>query len=277
MIANARMYSVSPVAGALWRTLLSAVIARAGLAVTVIDHGEPAPIEDLWRRTDKGAVFMCGLPFSRAQPRPVLVAAPVPSPPEFGGQAQYWSDLVVRGDSDFHTVEDTFGKRIAFTVPDSQSGCVAALTYFMTADCGYPLFGEVVAPTITPLGALNAVVRGAADVAPIDSYALRLLREYRPDLTAQVRIVGSTVPTPIPPLVASCEGVDALQSAFLEAHQNASIMGLMDQLLLERFTRPDPSSYAVLRDRYEAAMQYWNSHRLAGTTHPAFATWAALY
>jgi ABC-type phosphate/phosphonate transport system substrate-binding protein len=265
------MYSVSPVAGALWRTLLSAVIARAGLALTVIDHGEPAPMEDLWRRTDKGAVFICGLPFSRAQPRPVLVAAPVPSPPEFDGQAQYWSDLVVREDSDFHTVQDTFGKRIAFTVPDSQSGCVAALTYFMTTEGGYPLFREVVAPTITPLGALNAVVRGAAEVAPIDSYALRLLREYRPDLTAQVRVVGSTAPTPIPPLVASFEGVDALQSAFLEAHQSASIKGLMDQLLLERFTRPDPSSYAVLRDRYEAATQYWNSHRLAGTTHPAFA------
>ena len=89
-------------------------------------------MEALWRRTDMGAVFMCGLPFSRAEPRPVLVAAPVPSPPEFEGQARYWSDFVVRADSDFHTVEDTFGKRIAFTVPDSQSGCVAALTYFMS-------------------------------------------------------------------------------------------------------------------------------------------------
>ena len=79
------------------------------------------------------------------------------------------------------------------------------------------------------------------------------------------------MPTPIPPLVASSKGVDALQSAFLEAHQNASTKGLMDQLLLERFTRPDPSSYAVLRDRHEAATRYWSSHPLAGTTHPAFA------
>jgi hypothetical protein len=49
------------------------------------------------------------------------------------------------------------------------------------------------------------------------------------------------------------------------------MMQLMDQLLLDRFTRPDSSSYAVLRDRYEGTRQYWNSHRLARTTHPAFA------
>ncbi|HWJ34190.1 MAG TPA: PhnD/SsuA/transferrin family substrate-binding protein [Steroidobacteraceae bacterium] len=272
MIANARMYSVSPEVAALWRALLSAIIAKADVEVTVIDHAAPAALDELWRRTDQGAVFMCGLPFSRAQPQPVLVAAPVPAPPEFNGRAQYWSELVVREDSDFQTVQDTFGKRIAFTVADSQSGCIAALTYFMGADGGRPLFEEVIAPTVTPVGALTAVVRGAADVAPIDSYAFALLRKHRPDLTSQVRVVGNTAPTPIPPLVASQEGLDALQSAFLEAHQNASMKAMMDQLLLERFVRPEPSSYAVLRDRFEAATRYWGSHRFAGTTHPAFAT-----
>lgn len=282
MIANARMYSVTPAVAALWRTLLSAVSSQAGVPLTLIDHGEPAPIDELWRRTDKGAVFMCGLPFSRAEPPPVLVAAPVPSPAEFNGEAQYWSDLVVRENSAFRAVEDTFGQRIALTVPESQSGCVAALTYFMTARDGLPtlgevpLFAEVIAPTVTPMGALTAVIQGAADIAPIDSYALRLLRRYRPDLTSQVRIIGQTTPTPIPPLVASTllastGELDALQSAFLEAHQSASMKTAMDDLLLERFTRPGPSSYAVLRERFEAAARYWSSHPFAAVIHPAFA------
>jgi ABC-type phosphate/phosphonate transport system substrate-binding protein len=282
MIANARMYSVTPAVAALWRALLSAVSAQAGVPLTLLDHGEPAPIDELWRRTDKGAVFMCGLPFSRAEPPPVLVAAPVPSPAEFNGEAQYWSDLVVRENGDFRAVEDTFGQRIALTVPESQSGCVAALTYFMTARDGLPSFGEVplfaevIAPTVTPMGALTAVIQGAADIAPIDSYAMRLLRRYRPDLTSQVRIIGQTTPTPIPPLVASMVlastgELDALQSAFLEAHQSASMKTAMDDLLLERFTRPDPSSYAVLRERFEAAARYWSSHPFAAVMHPAFA------
>src|SRR5271156_6022593 len=99
MIANARMYAVSPEVAGLWRALLAAVIKRAGLDVQLVEHAEPAPIAELWQRSDKAAVFMCGLPFARAEPRPLLIAAPVPSPIEFNGQPRYWSNLVVRADS----------------------------------------------------------------------------------------------------------------------------------------------------------------------------------
>jgi ABC-type phosphate/phosphonate transport system substrate-binding protein len=287
VIANARMYSVNAEAGANWRELLSGIIAQAGVPATVIDCPPPAPLEDLWSRTDQAAVFMCGLPYSRAEPRPVLIAAPIPSPAEFHGAPQYWSDFVVRKDSALRTVHDAFGQRIAFTVPGSQSGCVAALTYLMTAHreltadtetlprLPAPLFNEIIAPTITPVGALAAVADGAADIAPIDSYALRLLRKYRPELASTVRVVGQTVPTPIPPLVASATAASekeraALQSAFLEAHQSTSLKPLMDELLLLGFARPDPNAYAVLRERFDAATAYWSSHRLAAHTHPAF-------
>jgi ABC-type phosphate/phosphonate transport system substrate-binding protein len=290
VIANARMYSVNAEAGAVWRELLSGIIAQAGVPAAVIDYPPPAPLEDLWLRTDQAAVFMCGLPYSRAEPQPVLIAAPVPSPAEFNGAPHYWSDFVVRKEGAFRTVQDAFGKRIAFTVPSSQSGCAAALTYLMAAHrepaadaaaptrrelLGAPLFSEVIAPTITPLGALAAVVDGAAEIAPVDSYALRLLRRYRPDLTSGVRVVGQTIPTPIPPLVASAMTVSekelaALRSAFLEAHQSASLKALMDELLLLRFARPDPNAYAVLRERFDAATAYFRSHRLAAMTHPAF-------
>ena len=287
MIVNARMYSVSPEAGAVWRELLSAIVAQAGLPAAVIDHPSPAPLENLWSRTDQAAVFMCGLPYSLAEPQPVLIAAPIPSPAEFQGAPRYWSDFVVRGDSGFRTVEDTFGKRIAFTVPGSQSGCVAALTYLMTAHresaadaealtpLRAPLFREIIAPTVTPLGALAAVVDGAADIAPIDSYALRLLRKYRPDLASSVRVVGQTAPTPIPPLVASVAALSekqraALQSAFLEAHRSASLKSRMDELLLLSFARPDSNAYAMLRERFATARAYWRSHRIAALAHPEF-------
>src|SRR3979490_52997 len=192
MIANARMYSVSPEAAGLWRRLLAAVIEHAGLDITLFEHAAPAPIDELWQRPDMASVFMCGLPFSRSEPRPELIAAPVPSPPEFRGAPQYWSEMVVRKESGFQTIEDTFGGRIALTVPDSQSGCLAALYYLMTAADRYPLFGEVTTPQVPPLGAMSAVIDGAADVAPIDSYAYCLLQKYRGDLTSQLRIIGRT-------------------------------------------------------------------------------------
>jgi ABC-type phosphate/phosphonate transport system substrate-binding protein len=270
MIANARMYSVSPEAAALWRRLLGAVIEHSGLDVSLLDHTEPAPIDELWQRSDKAAVFMCGLPFSRSHPRPEIIAAPVPSPPDFRGLPQYWSEMVVRKDGAMETIEDTFGGRIALTVPDSQSGCLAALYYLMAKAQEFPLYREVITPRVTPLGAMSAVVEGAADVAPIDSYAYCLLQKYRPNLTSQLRVVGRTAPTPIPPLVASRAGFDSLQAAFLEAHEISTIQPLMADLLLERFIRPDPRSYDALRSNYEAATQYWRERPLAASVHPAF-------
>jgi ABC-type phosphate/phosphonate transport system substrate-binding protein len=194
----------------------------------------------------------------------------VPSPPAFRGLPQYWSDMVVRKVSGFHTIEDTFGGRIALTVPDSQSGCLAALYFLMNNARQFPLYREIITPQVTPLGAMSAVVDGAADVAPIDSYAYCLLQKYRRDLTAQLRVIARTPRTPIPPLVASTGGFEALQDAFLEADRIAAIAPLMQGLLLERFVRPDPVSYDALRLNFETATRYWSEHALAATVHPAF-------
>ena len=270
MIANARMYSVSPEAAGLWRRLLTAVIEHAGLDIRLLEHTEPKPIDELWQRPDKAAVFMCGLPYSRSNPRLELIAAPVPSPPEFRGLPQYWSAMVVRKDSAFHTIEDTFGGRIALTVPDSQSGCWAAAHYLMSVANRFPLYAQVIAPQVTPVGAMSAVIDGAADVAPIDSYAFCLLQKYRWDLTSQLRIVARTPRTPIPPLVASVPGMAALRAAFLDAHHIAGIAPLMADLLLERFVHPDPGVYDALRLNFQAATQYWSEHPLAAHVHPGF-------
>ncbi len=270
-IANARMYEVSPAAADAWRDLLNLLIAQAGLAMEVVAHAAPAPLEALWSRSDLGAVFMCGLPFSRAEPPPFLLAAPVPAPAPFGGEPCYWSEWVVREDTEYRTVADTFGGRLALTVPQSQSGCLAALADLATAKHALPLFADVVAPTVTPLRALSAVIDGAADIAPIDAYAFCLLQRYRPDLTSKVRRVGRTETTPIPPLVSSLPPSGSLQNAFLGAHRHPPAKPLLERLLLERFVCPQPDAYQPLRRRFEATIRYWRAHALAARIHPVFA------
>jgi ABC-type phosphate/phosphonate transport system substrate-binding protein len=271
MIANARMYSVTPAVGELWRQLFGAIAAEARVTLDWMEHGAPAPINELWSREDLGAVFMCGLPYSRSIPRPALVAAPVPSPADFGGRAQYWSELVVRADSGFQRMEQTFGHRIALTTMESQSGCLAALYYLMPAGGKTALYREVIAPQVTPVGAAKAVIHGLAEVAPIDSFAFSLLQRHSPELTAQLRVIGRTAPTAIPPLVASQPAPAPLESAFLEAHKNSSMAVLMADLQLERFACPDPEGYELLRQRFEAALSFWHQHAFASSVHPAFA------
>ena len=278
MIANARMYAVGAQTGELWRALLSAVTAQGGLNVEVIEHAPPAAIDDLWRRTDMAAVFMCGLPYSRAEPKPTLIAAPVPSPAEFAGRPEYWSELVVRRDSRFYDLESTLGGTLCLTAPNSQSGYAAALQHLMAFDVARgskagarsPLYREIAAPAITPLGAVTAVVAGTADVAPIDAYAYRLLQKHRGDLTSKLRTVARTARTPIPPLVASIEGATALRAAFTAAHRDPALKILMAGLELSHFVTPDPRDYDALRINFESATAYWRAHALAEIVHPAF-------
>jgi ABC-type phosphate/phosphonate transport system substrate-binding protein len=272
MIANASMYSVTEMVGKLWRQLFADIATRAVLRFSYQDHSEACSIAQHWGRPDKSAVFMCGLPFARSQSPPVIVAAPVPLPADFAGEPKYWSEFVVRADSPFQTLEETFGHRIALTRPDSQSGCWSALHYLMgAADYRGSLYREVIAPQITPARAVSAVVNGLADVTPVDAYAFCLLQKYRPELTSRVRVIGRTPPTAIPPLVASLAGRRSLEPLFLEAHDNPRARAVMTGLLLKRFVHVDPSFYEGLRTRFETASRFWKKRPLASVVHPAFA------
>jgi ABC-type phosphate/phosphonate transport system substrate-binding protein len=271
MIANARMYSVTPHVAALWRSLLGEIVSDTDLGIAVVDHAPPAAISELWRRPDKAAVFMCGLPYGLAAEQPEPVVAPVPSPAAYGDRPCYWSDVVVRADSPFQAIEQTFGHRLALTTPESQSGYAALLHTLMPYAAGTPLYREIIEPRFTPMGALTAVIEGKADVAPLDSYAFALLSKHAPDLTAQVRTILRTEPTAVPLLVSSGRPAAALTSAFLAARDKPVVATLMDQLLLDRFCQPEPKGYDELKERFSTMQAFWRRHPLAETAHPMFA------
>jgi ABC-type phosphate/phosphonate transport system substrate-binding protein len=271
MIANARMYAVTPAVAQLWRQLLAGIAARAGEAIDIVEHAPPAPIAALWSRRDLAAVLMCGLPYGRATPPPALVAAPVPAPPEYGGQPHYCSAFIARAESGYQRLEDSYGGRIAFTTPESQSGYAAALHHLMPAGGSTPLYREIIAPTVTPLGALAAVRDGRAEVAPIDNFALDLLRRHAPELIAGLCVLARTEPTAIPPFIASAPPAPALRQAFLDAQDDPALRPLLDALLLQRFAPASADDYAPLQQRFETALAFWRRHPLAAVTHPAFA------
>jgi ABC-type phosphate/phosphonate transport system substrate-binding protein len=269
-IASARMYAVSAAAADTWRELFLQLARRARMPLQIVDHPAPASIAELWARSDKAAVFMCGLPYSRATPQPQLLAAPVPSAPEFRGQPLYWSEFVVATASAHRSLEDTFGGRIAFTSPESQSGFAAPLRHLREASDGTPPYREVIAPQITPQGALAAVAEGRADIAAIDAYSLQLLRRFAPELAARVRVVARTEPRPIPPLVAS-QPFQPLTDAFLAAHQDPALHSLLADLRLSRFVQPEAAAYRQLQQEFEATLAHWRAHKLSPLVHPGFA------
>ena len=256
---NARMYSVTPASTAGWRALFAWLAQTTGIPLATIDHAPPAPLAHLWARPRLGCVVMCGWPFAEAVPPPHLLAAPVPAPARYSGRPEYWSDLVVRADSPHHSLEDTFGGSVGWTIEDSHSGFNMLRHHLLqhrSADRSQ-LFEQSVGGLVNPLGALTAVANGRVDVVPVDSVCHDLLRAGDHPATRVTRIIGRTEASPIPVLIASHD-VDAglaqdLSHALLDAHNDRALAPHLSAMLIERFVRPDAAAYERGRDLHRSA------------------------
>lgn len=249
LIANARMYGATPEAAALWRRLFDWTAEQTGIALEPVNHRPPAPLSALWARPDMGLVQMCGWPYDQASPRPLAVAAPVPDGDEDGDQPVYRSDMIVRADGPIHRLEDAFGGAIAWTVEDSHSGYNAPRRLLAAYANRAPLFARAVGPVVSPRGAIDAVLSGAADIAPLDGYFHRLLKRFEPETAARLRVVSRTEPAPIPLFVASptvpADMVEALRDALLGADRDAKAAEILAGLALRRFAAVAPERYAL--------------------------------
>jgi len=252
LVANARMYSATPAVKADWKALLAWVLARADLPWDLIDYDAPAPLSVLWARNDLGLAMMCGLPFAQRGERPTLVAAPIPLPARYGGKPVYFTDIVVRADAPFRTLEDTFGGVIGYTLADSMSGGVALrhhLAPYRQAK-GSRLYRKAVGDLINARGVISALADGRIDAGPLDSYYHDLLIAHDPAFAAQVRTIASTAALPIPPLVATAdlpmETLTRVHAALLATASAPELASPMQRLLLAGFAFPDPASYQPL-------------------------------
>jgi ABC-type phosphate/phosphonate transport system substrate-binding protein len=253
-LANARMYSVTPAAAQAWREVIGWVTREAGVPVEFVEHGPPKLLSDLWARDDLGVVQMCGLPASLRRPSPTVLAAPQPSLPRYQGKAIYMSDIAVRADAPYRTLEDTFGGVAGYTLKDSQSGYFAFRSLLLTK---YPTakYRQIVGGLLNPRGVIQALVSRKIDVGPLDGYVFDLLRAGDPQFASQVRSIAVTDPTPMPPLVATAplkpREVEGLRQAFLRVHEETSLEQARRAVLVEKFVVPDLSVYDETKRRAE--------------------------
>ncbi|MBV8835062.1 MAG: PhnD/SsuA/transferrin family substrate-binding protein [Alphaproteobacteria bacterium] len=263
LIANARMYSSgAPAARVAWTSLLNWVAGRAGGAIEVLDYPPPKPLDELWARADLGATFMCGLPWARDARRPTPIVAPVVRGARYGGAPVYFTDVIVRADSPYQTLEDTFGSRLGYTVHHSQSGYVALREHLLPyrEKLGSSPYREIVGPLYGARDIVDAVIAGRIDVGPLDSYVHDLIDNLQPETGKQLRVVATTRASPIPLFVATApidpEQVRNLQDAFRAAIETDEMKAERDMLLLADFVVPQREPYEALRRRADAAERY---------------------
>jgi ABC-type phosphate/phosphonate transport system substrate-binding protein len=262
------MYAVTAEVETLWRGLLERLSAEARVPLSYLPYPAPQPLEELWSRGDLGAVFMCGYPIAMRLAAVIPIAAPIPRIEWAAHRAVYRTDLIVRQDAPYRTLEDTFGGRAGWTVAHSQSGFNAfrhELLRFRTPQRG-TLYGEMLGNLVTARKVLDSVREGRIDVGPLDAYWHLLIARHAPHLTAGVRVLASTPLTPMPPFVAAAGApagtVAGLRMAFVGAARQPWFARFAEPLLIEGFEEATEASFAPL-------LQWDREAREAGFEQPA--------
>lgn len=251
---NARMYAVTPAVEAAWRTLLEHITREAGAALTYVRYPAPQPLEELWSRGDLGSVFMCGYPIALKLAPVMPIAAPIPRAEWAAHRAVYRSDLIVRQDAPYLTLEDTFGARAGWTVEHSQSGFNAFRHHLLAYRRPErpALYSEMVGNLVTARNILDSVRERRIDVGPLDAYWHMLIARHAPHLTAGIRVLTSTALTPMPAFVAAAAApadmVTRLRAAFTSAAKRPWFGPFADLLLLEGFAEATEASFAPLAE-----------------------------
>jgi ABC-type phosphate/phosphonate transport system substrate-binding protein len=266
-IANARMYAVAPEAEAAWRTLIERVTAEAGVALDYMRYEAPQPLEHLWSRPDLGAVQMCGYPIALRIADVTPLAAPIPAADWAQGKALYRSDLIVRADSRFRNLADTFEGRVGWTVEHSHSGFNALRHHLLRyrTPARPKLYREVVGNLVTARRILDSVLDGTIDVGPLDAFWHALVAKYRPELTKDIRVLESTELAPIPAFVAApglpSDDVRRLRAAFAAAASRDWFPALGEALLIRGFA-------PVTREDYATTLRWDEDAKAAGYLLP---------
>jgi hypothetical protein len=96
------------------------------------------------------------------------------------------------------------GGVLGYTLEDSMSGCVAFRRHLHGfRGSREPLYRKALGGPANARNIIDALAAGTIDVGPLDSYYHDLLRKNDPEFAARVRVIATTAPAPIPPLIAT--------------------------------------------------------------------------
>jgi phosphonate transport system substrate-binding protein len=193
---------------------------------------------------DPDVVFMCGLPTGQRIDRYEPLVAAVLAQERYGSRPIYFSDLVVRPGT---VLPPSRSWRIAYNDKESFSGWIAPR--WGLAALGLEPDAMTWVVTGSHLVSLEAVLKGAADAAGIDSMVLDLVSGDAAPAAGLVTI-ESFGPWPAPPISTSV-GMDRAVRAELAGlltsmHEDPSGAHLLATWGVERLATVDAAEYGRL-------------------------------
>lgn len=183
-----------------------------------------------------------------------LLVAPV-----MNKRTVYNSYIIVPVNRSYNNISDLRNKRFAFTDPLSNTGKLYPeyLLYLMN-ETPESFFGEDVSGrknyffTYSHDNSIIAVAEELADGAAVDSLVYDYMRQTKPEIISQTRIIEISPPFGIPPVVVS-KDIDPfleqrLKDIFLNMDKDEEGQAILSKIIVDRFVSINDSAYDTIRD-----------------------------
>jgi phosphonate transport system substrate-binding protein len=216
------------------------------------------PWQERERLFDQGEIhilWLCGLPYVDKADLPEasmeLLTVPVPVGNRYHGRPVYFSDVIVREDSPFHSFAELRGASWVYNEPRSHSGYNVVRARLATRGESRGFFGAVF-ESGAHTASLEMILQGSVDGSAIDTTVLEWLSDRRPEIRTQVRVVETLGPSPMPPWVVSTKLPEGIRADLRQLLIDMDRDGLGQRVLaggrIERFVVVEDRDYDSIRE-----------------------------
>jgi phosphonate transport system substrate-binding protein len=228
--------------------------AKLGRPVEIVQRRTYQEVNDLLEQGAVDVGFVCTSAYvaGRDDFGLRLLAAP-----EIDGEAVYYSTLIVPAGSAAQAITDLRGATFAFTDPISTTGRIYPTYLLRQLGLDPESFFADTFFTYSHDRAIEAVAKGVADGAAVDSLVLDYALAREPDLAARIKIIHRSPAFAIPPVVVSPKlpavQMAELRNLLLTLDQDPEAGPVLAALGVDRFVLIDDAAYDSVRDVIAAA------------------------
>lgn len=171
---------------------------KMGQPVEFVRRHSYREVMDMLESGSLDFAWICGFPFVQKRDPEFIKLMTVPI---YQGNPLYHSYIIVHKDSPYQSLDDLKGKSFAYSDPESNSGYLYPQYLLSQKGANKETYFRQSFFTFNHTETVEAVAEQFADGGAVDSYIWEYLKEFRPELADQTRVINQSPKFGFPPLV----------------------------------------------------------------------------